>query len=122
MPPQERLHPRDQHGGVEGLLDVVIRPECQTSHLILVAAPRRDDQDRARRGLAENATDLEAADAGQAQIEEHQVGLVLAKGVERGLAVRYFDRGMACSREVGDLYLADSRFIFNDEDRHTTHI
>ncbi len=83
-------HERAQLVVVEVLRDVVIRPVLHRLHggLDLVDGRDHDALDQAV-VLLDDAQDVEAADAGQADILQHDVDFLLAEHGERGLAARH---------------------------------
>ena len=72
---EHRLDPGYQFLGVKGLNDIVVRPQLQPQHLVKYL-PLGREHDNGEVGLVPDLpADLIAVDAGQHQIQKHQVGL-----------------------------------------------
>ena len=81
---EEALDTRQQHGQVEGLGQVVVGPRFQAVHDVGGQALRGQHQDGNEvAGLARAIGDREAVDAGQHDVEDHEV---VANGRPRGEA------------------------------------
>jgi hypothetical protein len=84
--PAHGLHPGQQLGQPDRFDQVVVRAEAQAAHDGTLVAVRGQHQHRQVGDLAELAQHLQAVDVGQAQVEQHQVGVVVAgQGVRAAL-------------------------------------
>ena len=79
--------PRHQLTRVERLGHVVVRAELQPHDLVGILDARRQHDDRRVAFAAQGAGDLQTVDAGQAQVEHHQVRLFAPRLDQRGLPV-----------------------------------
>ena len=71
---QQRLDPAHQLAQAERLGQVVVGAELEADDLVDLVVARRQDQDRhLGAGGADAAQHLEAVDAGQADVEDHEV-------------------------------------------------
>jgi hypothetical protein len=91
-PTQQGPDPCRQLLGDDRLGDVVVGARLETGHHVVGVGLGGDDDDRHDALGAQGPAHVEAGHVGQAQVEQHQVGLVLA---ERGQTV---DRPSAASR------------------------
>jgi hypothetical protein len=73
----DRADARDQLDRREGLGDVVVGARLEAEDLVGLLPARGDHDDRHVLALAEGAADLDAVEAGQVEIEQHQVVLPL---------------------------------------------
>ncbi len=94
-----RPNPRRQLARAEGLTDVVIRAGIETQHAVALRGARGQHDDgrfgRARTGTKQS-TDFEAAEHGQIEIENDEIGRLLAGELEGLVAAsRHFDAGVA---------------------------
>ena len=78
----------DQLAEPERLHDVVVGTELETDDTVDLVAARRHDDDRDVGLRAQPATQLEAVEVGEAEVEQHDVGVraVLVEVVERAPA------------------------------------
>ena len=75
-PAQHRLDPRQQLAQVERLGDVVVGADFEADDLVDRIAPSGDDDEAAVPVLAQLPGDREPVLAGQAEVEQHQVGRI----------------------------------------------
>jgi hypothetical protein len=115
--PEHRLYPRHQLTDAEGFGQVVVGAELQAEHAVELGGLGRRHQDRhvARPG-AQALADLQAVQAGQHQVEDHQVvGLRLslrqASGAVEGEADLATQVGQVQADQLGDVAV-----VFDDED------
>ena len=86
--PQQGLDAAHQLAQAEGLGQVVVRAQLQADDLVHLLVARGQEQDRrlvAR--AAQPAQHLEAVDARQADVEDHEVGCVVRRELEAFFAV-----------------------------------
>lgn len=86
-PAQRGADARRQLLGHHRLGDVVVGACLQTGHQVVRVGLRGDDDDRDDARRAQGTTHLEAADVGQAQVEQHQVRLVVGERFETGPSI-----------------------------------
>ena len=77
-PAQDRPDARDELARAERLGQVVVGAELEPEQLVELVVAGREHHDRDRRVAAQLAGDVEAVEAGQAEVEDDQVGLALA--------------------------------------------
>ena len=77
VPADLGLHPGHEFQRVEGLRDVVVRPEAEPRDLVGVLGLRREQDDRDVVGLPDLQHGGEAVHAGHHDVEHHAVHLVL---------------------------------------------
>ena len=109
-------HERAQLVVVEVLRDVVVRPVLHRLHGGLDLVDRRDHDalDQAV-VLLDDAQDVEAADAGQADILQHDVDFLLAQDGERGLTARDRQDPVVASQDSRDR-VAHSLIVIANQD------
>ena len=85
---QQRLDAGDELAHAERLREVVVGADLERVHLVVLGAARRDDQDRRRDALpARLLRECPAVDAGQHEIDDRDVVLLVAKLPEALVAV-----------------------------------
>ena len=114
---QERLDPAHQLAQAERLGQVVVGAELEADDLVDLVVARRQDQDRhLGAGRAQAAEDLEAVDAGQADVEDDEVGRLVRRDLEALLAGAG-DGDLVALLLEGVLDPArDGVLVFDDED------
>jgi hypothetical protein len=116
---QQPLHPREQHGQVEGLGQVVVGPRLQAVHDVGGQALGRQHQDRHEvAGLPCAIGDGEAVDARQHDVEDHEVIARRPAGGEMGEglgAVAHHVHLVAFELEVELHALGEVLLVFDDE-------
>ena len=85
-PAEHRLHPGDQLHDLKGLHQIVVRPGPQALHPVLHAALGGDEDHRGAGGL-DLPQQLIAVDAGQHDVQQHQVIAVLHDEIRSRVAV-----------------------------------
>ena len=75
---QRHAHARQQLAGAERLGHVVVGAGVERGDLVALLAARRQHDDRHRAPLAQPPDDLQAVHVGQAEVEDHDVGLARA--------------------------------------------
>ena len=73
LPPQVRRHLRAQLGRAEGLAQVVVRPQAQTVHGIVLGASRREEHDGRIHRAADGAAQLEPVRPRHHHVQQHQI-------------------------------------------------
>ena len=86
--PQGRAQARQQLLGAERLGHVVVGAEIERLHLVGLRVARREHDDRHGRPAADDAAHLDARHIRQPEIEEHEIGRVLAHLMESVCAAR----------------------------------
>jgi hypothetical protein len=114
--PQGRAHARQQLADPEGLAHVVIGAGIEGGDLVPLLASRREHNDRQGGPFTQPADDIESVDVGEAEIENHNVGLARCRLDEAGLPRGRFEETVSvipqgCAQEASDL-----RIIFDDKD------
>ena len=82
-----RAHARQQLADAERLGQVVVGAGVERRDLVVLAAARRQHDDRHRRPLAQVADEVDAVAVGQSEVEQHQVGRARA-GVDQAALLR----------------------------------
>ena len=96
---QDRADPCDELARAERLGQVVVGAELEPEELVQLVVARRQHHDRDRRVAPQLAGDVEAVEAGQAEVEDDQVGPALSDGRQGGRPVAGGQDGEpACSR------------------------
>jgi hypothetical protein len=75
LPAPVGAHPRQQLGHAERLLDVVVGAGVERAHLVALFGTGREHQHRHVRSCAQAHDELDAVAVGQAEIDDHQIGL-----------------------------------------------
>src|SRR5829696_7114533 len=116
---EHRVHPGRQFTGRKGLDHIVVGPYAQPDYPVLFFALRgQHDQGHASVGV-EAAAYLYAAQAGQHEIEHHQVGLGLLVEPKRLVAVASRNHSVTITPQVEAHDLSDIGLVVDDQDlRH----
>ena len=117
--PQQRANTRHQLTHTERLGQVIVGARIESQYLVAFLAARRQHQDRrvgVRRLAADCATDGDAVETGQHQIENDQIESMLAREVESRVPVRCLDGYGILEAEVQRHQFSDVRFVFDDKD------
>ena len=115
--PERHADPGEQLAGAERLGDVVVGAGVERRDLVPLLAPRREDDDRNGRPLAQPADHVEAVHVGQAEIEDDDVGLARA-GLDDALrARRRLEEPVAVALERGAEEAPDLRLVLDEDDR-----
>ena len=72
-PPQRGPQPGEELVHAEGLRHVVVRAGVERRHLVPLALPYREDDDRDLRPPAQTLDHLDPVDPGQSQVEDDEV-------------------------------------------------
>ena len=120
--PQDRLHAEQELAHAERLHDVVVGAELEADDAIDLLALRgeHDDLGVARRRVAlQRLADLGARDVGQHEVEQDEVGPLLAREAEPFFALARDEDLVALLAEVVVEDLLDVGLILDDQDsRH----
>src|SRR6185436_7778622 len=105
-----------------GFDDVIVRAQLEADDAIDLVALRGDHDDgelAGQRVALEATADLDPGHVGQHQVEQHQIGAVLADGADRLAAVADQDRDVTRLPEVVGQNLLQVLLVFDDQDaRH----
>ena len=94
-PAEGSLHAGEELREAQRLRDVVVGAELQAADLVGLGAPRGDEEDRHPAELADPLDDLPAVEAGQGDVEDHEVRMVVVEPPQRVVAARGDDRPVA---------------------------
>src|SRR5262249_22143956 len=112
---QQRADARDQLGGAERLGHVVVGADLEAQELVALTGARGHHQDRNVALLSNAARDLEAVNAGEPQVENHERRLDPGEVRQGPPAVR---RGVALEPRRLKVLLdqvCDARVVFDDQ-------
>src|SRR6185436_5256671 len=114
---EEHAHARHQLAHREGLAEVVVGTELEAEHAVelLVLGGEEDDRQRLR-DAADAATELEAVHARHEDVEDDEVGELLAEGVPGRLAVLPGGDLVAFAPQRQADGLTDALFVVDDGD------
>jgi len=119
-PPRRGPDPRDEllHG--EGLHEVVVGPDLEGVHAVVLRAPRADDHDRSADSFGARRLDHPpAVHARQHQVEDAHIRLLVAQAREAGLALVHPKRIESRSVEMARHPARDDVVVLDDENlRH----
>src|SRR6185436_11241428 len=100
---QEGAHPRQQGPRAERLGQVVVGSDVESLDLILLAGAHGQHHHRHRRACPDLPADVQAGEARQVHVEDHQVGLLALEDRQGGDAVGGVHRPVAgLAQGVGD--------------------
>src|SRR6185503_7608050 len=86
--PEDRLHASDELLRPERLRDVVVRAELETTEDVALVLTCREKQNRdVLVDVTDPLEDDEAGELRQIDVEDHEIGVFAADGLDRGLAV-----------------------------------
>ena len=118
-PAQDGPDPDDELLDAEGLGHVVVATQGEATQLVVEGVARREEEDReaAADAVASHALEhLEAAQVGEHDVEDHQVGPELGHGLERVAAhVRHLDLHALVAQGHGQ-EVGDARLVVDDQD------
>ena len=118
---QDSLDARNDLLGLKRLRHVIVRAELQTEHLVERLALGREHDDRLFGRLADLAADLPAVEAGQHDIQQHQIRLLFMEALQRGLAVVENDGLISVLFQIQPQQLADIGIVVDDHDSFRCH-
>ena len=118
--PRGRANPRSELLHRERLHEVVVGADLEGVHAVVLGAARGDDDDRRADPLVARLLDhAPAVDAGEHEVEDADVGPLVAQTGEPGLAVRDPDGVEPGRLEVSRHPAGDDVVVFDDQDfRH----
>jgi hypothetical protein len=116
-PSEHGADPRDQLAWAEWLRQVVVRPELQPEQLVELVVPRGQHDDGDVRIPPDPPRDVEPVEARQAQVEDHEVGLVAMDRIDRRRTVVGGEDRETRVLEVVAGEGDDLRLIVDDQDR-----
>ena len=90
-----------QLGHPEGLGEIVVRAGVERGHLVALLVERGEDDDRCGRLTSDAPHDGQTIDAGQPEVEQHQVRASLVPKPQRLLAVGCLAHLVSVSRQIG---------------------
>ena len=92
VPPQLGLHPGRQLQRVEGLCDVVVRPQGQTGDLVHILYPGGEHDDGKQVVLPDPLAQGKAVHVGEHDVQDSQIGrILLHMGQSRGRRPEFMD-------------------------------
>ena len=115
-PPHDRADPRQQLGLAERLRQVVVRPEAERPDLGGLAALARHDEDRCLADGPHLAGDVEPVRARHREVEQDEVGMLLAEALDGGQPVVGGDDLVALGADEGGDGPHHRRVVIDDED------
>src|SRR2546421_3200385 len=119
--PRRGLHARDELLHREGLHEVVVGPDLESMDPVVLGAARADDDDRRADAVAARSLDdAPAVGLRDHQVEDADVGPLVAEAREPLLALRPPERVEARRRQVPRHALADDLVVLDDE--HLGHL
>ena len=104
-----------QLAGTEGLHEVVVGAQLQTDDAVLHLALGREHDDGHIRRVADDAADALARHAGQHEVQNDQIEMVLLELLQGVLAVTDGGHPVVLALEVGGHRIADGLLIFNQK-------
>ena len=112
--PHQRAQARQQLGEGERLGQIVVRPDVEPVHAVVETVARREHEHRHGGALgAKAAANLHAVDAGNHQVEDHTVVLVVVKVLERGVAVAGAIDGVAVLPQPARQHGGEAGVVFD---------
>ena len=112
---QGGAQPGQQLVHAERLGQVVVGAEVERGHLVGLRLPDREHDDRHRRPSPQAADDVEPVDAGQPEVQEHDVGMAGRRQVQRLLARCRLVDVVAARLEVDGQGAADLRLVVHHQ-------
>ena len=133
---RDRSHPQDPVGRWRGALDaaqqgsdsghqlawtvglghVVVGTEVEAEEQVVLTGPGGQHQDRHGRFLAQDPAHIESVDVRHHHIEDEQVRLPSADGVDRRAPVVHDDRAVPLGLQVHPQHLCLPGVVFRDQD------
>jgi len=125
VPPQQRLHPRQQLAHAERLRDVVVGAALEADDFVRLAIAGRQHQNGRIAALAfraQRAAHRHAVEARQHHVENDDVEALSPPERQPGASVGRLLDGEAGKAEVQAQQVANGRLIFDDEHRFVRHV
>ncbi len=113
---QDGLDARDELARGERLGQVVVGAHLEPEQLVELVVARGQHHDRDRGVATELAGDLETVEAGQAEVEDDEIGVLAPRGLDGARAIGCRQHGEARVLEVVARELDDLGFVVDDED------
>ena len=113
--PQGDADPRQQFAGIERLGEIVVRSGIERLDLVLLLFPRGYDDDRRLRPFAQSFGYFQAVEIGQAEIEEHHVGVARRRLHQALLRGRRLNQTIAVALERYPQEPPHLRFVFDQQ-------
>jgi hypothetical protein len=111
--------PGDQQPRADRLGHVVVDPQAESPHDVVLAAAAGEDEDRHPAVPPDPPTDLEPVQVRQAQVDDEQVGIRCGGQFEGFLAIGGGDDGMAGPLERVREHCPYIGIVVHDQDRHS---
>lgn len=105
----------------EGFGEVVVSTDAEAGNAVGFVAAGGEDEDEDVGFGAKAGGDFHAVHAGEVEVEDDEVGVVLACEFEAGGAGGGEEEAVACLFEVGAYDALDAGFVFDDEDGFVGH-
>ena len=116
--PQDGPHPRHQFPRRERLDQIVVGAQLEPENAIDLVVARGEEQDRHLAASADVAADVEAvAGAGQADVEDHDAGVVLSEERQSLLAVTGQEHPEPFPPQIEVHQVGDMRIVLDDDHR-----
>ena len=116
---QHRFDPGHHLAGAVGFADVVVGAEFEAEQAVDLFDPGRDHDDRHAGEFADLFADVHAVFPRQHQVEQHQIGLLLAHFRYRAEAVGDEQGLEAALAQVVSQQFGQFQFVFDDQDLST---
>ena len=120
-----RVDAREHLFLLEGLGDVVHAAGLEAAHLVLDVGERADEDDRdigGRRVGLQLAARVETAHAGQEDVEQDEVGFLVARESDRALAVLAHENGEPFVVEIAVEHTEVIGVVVDEEDRRFVRV
>ena len=119
--PEGHADTGQQLAGAERLADIVVSARIERRDLVPLHPARRQHDDRHVAPFTHPADDFETIDIGQAQIDDHHVGLARADLDEAVGACPRFEEAVALPDESGSEETADLWLVLDQNDDGIRH-
>jgi hypothetical protein len=110
------MHPQHEFARRERLGDVVIGAQLESGDPVGLLTERRQHDDRCAVGLeSQTPADLQPVEAGQHDVEDHEVGAAARVLVERGDPVGGQRYPVSGAFQIAPHHVADRRIVVDDQ-------
>src|SRR6185437_14492760 len=113
--PEQRVDPRQQDSGLDGLDDVIVRSQLQAENMIDIVVARGEDQDRIAVSGPQLPTDREAILSRQAQVENDDIRLALPHELQNAVTPGHGRHPHPMGLQIAAHELCESQVILDQQ-------
>jgi hypothetical protein len=119
---QDRPDAADEFAVAEWLADIIIGPQLQPSDAIVLVILGSQHQHRQLRSLTQPPERFESVHARHHDVEQHHVGHVVARALQRIATIGRSDHAAALEFEVGPHEVHHARLVVDDQNASVVQV